>query len=136
MNNHRCISQKSLITIRKWLLEAGDGLSTSFCLPSSKFNHKSRMNKIIKRKRYNDQKYHSKPASIIEWFYEFIKKIFTIYDESQLKCDGQIHHHGIDDATISIMTCSTCQFENVNPHINAYICFISLICLYNRIYSF
>jgi hypothetical protein len=112
MNNHRCISQKSLITVRKWLLEAGDGPSTSFCIPSSKLNHniqkKSHLNKIIKRKRPNNQIYHSKTTSIIDWFYEFIKEIFTVYDQTQLKSDDVI-----DDTT----TCSTCQFDNVDPNI-------------------
>ena len=76
MNNHRCKSQKSLITIRRWLSEAGDGPS-----------------KIIKRKKLNYQKYHSKTTSIIDWFYEFIKNIFTVYD----------------DRNLSIRTCSSCQ---------------------------
>ena len=116
MNNHRCRSQKSLISIRKWLLEAGDGPSTSFCIPSPKLNHKkSYLNKIIKRKRYNK---HLKSTSIIDWFYEFIKNIFTVYDKSQFKYNEQIHHHGIDDTTISIITCSTCQLENVDSQIN------------------
>jgi hypothetical protein len=114
MDNHRCRSQKSLTTVRKWLLEAGDGPR----IPSSRFDHniqsKSCFNKIIKRKRFNKQKYYSKTISIIDWFYESIKKIFTVYDENQLKCDN----HPIDDTTVSLMTCSTCQFESTDPYIN------------------
>jgi hypothetical protein len=118
MNNHRCLSQKSLITVRNWSSERGDGLSTSICIPSSKFDHnvksKSHLNKIIKRKRFNNQKYYSKPISIINWFYEFIKHIFTAYDESPLH----------DDTTRS---CSTCQFEHVHARINTYFHLILLV---------
>jgi hypothetical protein len=118
MKNHRSISEKSLITIRKWLLEAGDGLSTSIYIPSSRFNQnlkqKTHLNKIIKRKRFN----YSKRTSIIDWFYEFIKKVFTAYDENSLKCNEQTYHHTMDDTNLSIMTCSTSQFENVDRHIN------------------
>ena len=135
MNNHRCISQKSLITVRKWLLEAGDDPSTSLCIPSSRFDHivqqKSCFNKIIKRKRVHTQKYFSKTTSMIDWFYESIKKIFTVYDENQLKYDKQIYHHSIDDTTVSMITCSTCQFENVDPHINRYIYLIIFLFIYS-----
>jgi hypothetical protein len=122
MNNHRCRSEKSLITIRKWLSEAGDSLSTSMYYPSSRFDHnikqKSYLKKIIKRKKFNNQKYYSKSTSIINWFYEFIKKVFTAYDENPLKSNEQIHHSSIDETTLSIITCSTCQFENVDAQIN------------------
>jgi hypothetical protein len=125
MNNHRRRSQKSLITIRKWLLEAGDGPSSSIYVPSSKFDHnvkqKSYLNKIIKRKRFNNQKFYSKSTSIIDWFYEYIKKIFTVYDENPLKSNEQIHDPTIDETTLSIMTCSTCQLKNVDAHISTYI---------------
>jgi len=125
MNNHRCRSQKSLITIRKWLLEAGDAPSSSIYVPSSKFDHnvkqKSNLNKIIKRKRFNNQKFYSKSASIIDWFYECIKNVFTVYDENSLKSNKKIHDPVIDETNLSIMTCSTCQFENVNARISTYI---------------
>jgi len=122
MNNHRCRSQKSLITIRKWLLEAGDGLSTSIYVPSSSFDdngkRKSYSNKIIKRKKFNNKKFYFKTTSILDWFYQFIKKVFTTYDEN-------LHNPVIDDTTRSIMTCSTCQLENVDAHIQT--------CIYLRI---
>ncbi|CAF0866588.1 unnamed protein product [Rotaria sordida] len=122
MNNHRCKSQKSLITIRKWLVESGDGPSTTICIPSSRIKHdiqqKSCLNKIIKRKRFNNQKYYSNTTSFIDWFYEFVKKIFLIYDERKSKYDEQIYHPTIDDTTISTITCSTCQLKNIDPYIN------------------
>jgi hypothetical protein len=125
IDNHRCRSERSLMTIRKWLLEAGDGPSTSVHIPSSRFDHISHhnscFNKIIKRKR---QKYYAKKTSIIDWFCEFIKKIFTVYDENQLKCDKKIHHYPIDDTSVSMITCSTCQFENIDLLYKPYICFI------------
>ena len=82
MNNHRCLSQKSLITIRKWLLEGSDSLSPRFDHHHER--SKSHMNKIVKRKRFHPKKFDSKPRSIISWFYEFIKHIFTVYDKSPL----------------------------------------------------
>ncbi|CAF1174084.1 unnamed protein product [Adineta steineri] len=107
MNNHRCISQKSLISIRKWLLDAGDGPSPSFCSPSSKFNcnikQKSGLDKIMKRKKHKNYKYYSKSTSIFDWFYEFIKKIFT-------------NHERMDDTSLSTITYSTCHYNEIrNP---------------------
>jgi hypothetical protein len=125
MNNHQCQSQKSLITVRKWLLEGDDSLSPSICSPSSGFDHheksKSHMKKIVKRKKINQKKYDSKPKSIINWFYEFIKHIFTVYDESSL------NDRTTNNTTRSIMTCSTCQFEHDYGRINTYIHLILII---------
>ncbi len=138
MINHRCRSQKSLITIRKWLLEAGDGPSTSFCISSSRFDHnvsqKSRSKKIFKRKRFNNKKYCSKATSIIDWLYEFIKKVFTAYDENPLKSNEQMHQPIIDETTLSIMTCSTCEFENTDAHISTYI-YLKQLFVFVHIYS-
>ncbi|UJR24932.1 hypothetical protein I4U23_006296 [Adineta vaga] len=81
MYNYCSISKKSLIPIRKWLFEAGDGPSTSYHISSLKHNnHHNRQNsycnKISKRKKSQ-----SIPLRIIDWFYEFVKNIFTIHDE-------------------------------------------------------
>lgn len=116
MNNHRCRSQKSLIPIRKWLLEAGDGLSTS------RLNHnvkqKAHSNKITKRKKFNNQKFYSKTTSIIDWFYEFIKNVFTAYEANPLKSNQQTHHSAVDETNLSMTTCSICQLENIDTNIN------------------
>jgi hypothetical protein len=122
-----------LIAVRKWLLvEGDDSLSTTICIPSSRFNHRRKsklhLNKIIKRKRFNHQKSYSKTTSIMNWFYQFIKHIFIVYDKSPL------HDRTTNDTTQSIMTCATCQFEHVHARINTYthlilrVDFISIDC--------
>jgi hypothetical protein len=131
MNIHRCKSEKSLITVQKWLLEAGDCPSTSFCVRSSKLDNniqqKLGLNKINKRKRVTRHKYNSKTTSIIDWFYEFIKSIFTIYDENHLKCNEQIYHQEIDDAHMSVKTYSTYPLENLISQLDKYIQFFQFV---------
>ena len=120
MNNHRCTSEKSLVTVRKWLLQSGDGLSTIIHTTPSKLDHnvkqKPYLNKVIKRKRSNSQKCYPKTTSLINWLYEFIKNVFTVYDESPLKSEDQF----INDTNASVMTCSTCQLDNADTQMNVY----------------
>ena len=113
MNNHRCLSQKSLLTVRKWLFEGGDTLSTSRFNQNSK--SKANLKKTMKRKRLDHQKDLSQTTSIIDWFYQFIKNIFTVYEENP------IHHDKTDHTIRSIMTDSTGQSEHLNARISTYI---------------
>ena len=119
MNNHRCLRQKSLISVRKWLFEGGDALSTSICIPSSRFDQNSKLKanlkKANKRKRLNHQKHLSQTRSIIDWFYQFIKNIFTVYEENP------IHHDETNDTIRSTVTYSTSQSEHLSARVSTYI---------------
>ncbi|CAF1033918.1 unnamed protein product [Adineta ricciae] len=76
MNNYCFLNEKSLIPVHKWLFEAGDGSSASF----RHHTLKSRGNRIIKRKKSR-----SLSSAMTDWFYAFIKNIFTVHDAYPLQ---------------------------------------------------